>query len=182
MPATVKIMRWTGASGSPTKTDITGTTNRAATADDPNPGTNNPIPVPTGSGTNYSFWVVTRLSATVAAAVSITNIKWYTDGTNSLGTGVSLNVSRSTDYVQATGTVGTSGNVLTSANYSSNLSPTAAVNAFQYTSSSPLSVNGSIGATTGDFGDFVIYQVAVVSTAGPGITTAETITWQYDET
>jgi hypothetical protein len=181
MPATVKIMRWTGSSASPTKTDITGTTNRAATADDPDPGTNNPIPVPS-SGTNYSFWVATRLSATSAPSTAINNIKWYTDGTNSMGTGVSLNVAMCSTYVQATGTVGTSGNQLTSANYTSALNPSVAVNAFQYTSASPLSVNGSIGSTTGDFGDFVIYQVAVVSTAGPGVTTAEQLTWQYDET
>lgn len=182
MPATVKIIRWTGTSGSETKTDITGTTNRASTSDDPNPGNNNPIPVPSGAGTNYSFWVVTRLSATAAPTTAINNIKWYTDGTNSMGTGVSLNVATCSAYKQATGTQGTSGNQLTSANYTSALNPSVAVNAFQYTSASPLSVNGSIGATTGDFGDFVIYQVAVVSSASPGTTTAETLTWQWDET
>jgi len=99
-----------------------------------------------------------------------------------MGTGVSLNVATCSTYAQATGTVGTSGNQLTSANYTSALNPSVAVNAFQYTSASPLSVNGSIGSTTGDFGDFVIYQVAVISTAGPGVTTAEQLTWQYDET
>ncbi len=173
-------MRWTGSSGSPTKTDITGASNYAGTADDPTNGSNYPIPVPS-SGTNYSYWVVTRLQAQSAPSTSITNIKWYTDGTNSLGTGVSLNVAKCSAYVQATGTQGTTGNQLTSANYSSALTPSVAVNAFQYTSASPLTVAGSIGSTTGDFGDFVIYQVAVANNASPGVTAAETITWQYDE-
>lgn len=182
MAATVKIIRWTGTSGSATSTAIDGTTNRAATADNAAPGTGSPIPVPTSSGTNYSYWVVTRLSATAAATTAINNIKWYTDGSNGMGTGVSLNVATATAYIQATGTPGTTGNQLTSANYTSALSPSVAENAFGKTSAAPISVAGSIGSTTGDFGDFVVYQVAVISTAGPGVTTAETITWQYDET
>lgn len=182
MAATVKIIRWTGTSGSETKTAIDGTTNRASTSDSASPGTSNPIPVPTGGSTNYSYWVVTRLSATVAATTAINNIKWYTDGANSMGTGVSLNVATASAYKQASGSAGTTGDLLNSSFYTSALSPTLAGNAFSNTSGSPLSVNGSIGAATGDFGDFVVYQVAVVSTAGPGVTTAETITFQYDET
>lgn len=182
MAATIKIIRWTGTSGSSTKTSIDGTTNRAATADDPAAGTTNPIPVPTGAGTNYSYWVVTRLSATVAPTTAINNIKWYSDGTNSMGTGVSLAVATATAYKQASGTTGTTGDLLNSSFYTSALSPTVASDAFAKTSASPLSVAGSIGAATGDFGDFVVYQVAVVSTAGPGVTTAETLTFQYDET
>jgi hypothetical protein len=99
-----------------------------------------------------------------------------------MGTGVSLNVATATAYKQASGTTGTTGDVLNSSFYTSALSPSVATDAFAKTSGSPLSVAGSIGSTTGDFGDFVIYQVAVISTAGPGVTTAETITWQYDET
>lgn len=99
-----------------------------------------------------------------------------------MGTGVSLNVATASTYIQATGTAGTTGNQLTSANYTSALSPSVATDAFAKTSGAPISVAGSIGSVTGDFGDFVVYQVAVVSTAGPGTTTAETITWQFDET
>lgn len=185
MAATVKIIRHTGtstASGGTTQTAIDGTTDRAATQEAVNPGTSNPIPVPTTSGTNYSFWVVTRLSATVAPTTAINNIKWYTDGSNTMGTGVSLNVATATAYISATGTTGTTGNQLTSANYTSALSPSIATDAFAKTSAAPISVAGSIGSVTGNFGDYVVYQVAVISTAGPGVTTAETITWQYNQT
>lgn len=99
-----------------------------------------------------------------------------------MGTGVSLNVATGTAYKQATGTGGTTGDLLNSSFYTSALSPTTASDAFAKTSGSPLSVAGSIGSTTGNISDFVVYQVAVISTAGPGVTTAETLTWQYDET
>lgn len=182
MAATVKIVRWTGTSGSATSTSIDGTTNRASTSDNASPGTANPIPVPTDATTKYSFWVVTRLSATAAATTAINNIKWYTDGSNTMGTGVALNVATATAYKQASGTAGTTGDILNSSFYTSALSPSVATDAFAKTSAAPISVAGSIGSVTGDFGDFVVYQVAVLSTAGPGVTTAETVTWQYDET
>lgn len=179
-------MRYSGSSGGPTITAITGTTNRAQSGDGTGAGspTASPVPVPTGASTNYSYWVSTRLSVSAGAAGSITNIKWYTDGSNTMGTGVSLNVATTSAYVQATGTPGTTGNQLTSANVGSawDYAASAADNAFARTSASPLSVSGSIGTAIGPVGDFVVYQVAVVSTAGPGTTTAETLTLQYDET
>lgn len=99
-----------------------------------------------------------------------------------MGTGVALNVATATAYKQASGTAGTTGDILNSSFYTSALSPSVATDAFAKTSAAPISVAGSIGSVTGDFGDFVVYQVAVLSTAGPGVTTAETVTWQYDET
>jgi hypothetical protein len=55
------------------------------------------------------------------------------------------------------------------------------VNAFNQTSSSPLSVSGST-SSTGNFGDRVVYQVNVGSSASPGETFKEQFTWVYDET
>ena len=185
MAATVLITRWSGASSGPTTTDITSTTNRAQTGDGTGAGspTTSPIPVPT-SGTNYSYWVSTRLSVSAAAAGSITNVRWYTDGANSLGTGVGLNVATATTYVQATGTPNTTGNQLTSANHNFISGyGTSATDAFAKTSAAPISVNGSIGSVTGGaWADFVVYQVTVVNTAGPGVATESGITYQYDET
>lgn len=185
MAATIKIYRYTGASGSPTLTDITSTTNRASTGENPAETTSNPIPVPADASTNYSYWVATRLYAVSGPATSITNIKWYTDGSNSMGTGVSLKAATASAYQQAKGTTGSSGSQLTSANYGTgwDFSGSAATNAFVYTSGAQLSVAGSTGtANSAFFGDFVLYQVEVVSSAAPGPTTAETLTWQYDET
>ena len=192
MVATVTIVRHTGASsatgtgsgqpGGALVTKIDGTTDRASTSDTQSPGTANPIPVPADASTNYSFWVATKLSATAVAATAINNIKWYTDGTPSMGTGVALNVATASNYIQATGTTGTTGNQLTSSFYNSSLNPSIAVNAFSKSSSAPISVNGSIGTVTGNISDFVVYQVAVLSTAGPGVTPAEVLTWTYDQT
>ena len=62
MAATVTIRRWTGSSGAPTKTNITSINTRANAEDaHSTAGTSNSILIPT-SGTNYSYWVATRLS------------------------------------------------------------------------------------------------------------------------
>lgn len=187
MPATVTIRRWTTAT--PTKTDITGINTRANAEDaHSTAGTTNPIQIP-AAGTNYSFWVVTRLSADTTPTGTINNIKWYTDGANGFGTGVTCKVGvtttatngTTTGYVQATGTTGTTGNQLTTTAYTA-LSGTP-VDAFTYTSASPLPVAGSISnPSTGDFAQFVVYQIEVGTTAGPGATGSETFTWKYDET
>lgn len=177
MVATVLIRRLT--STGPTATDITSINTRAnaydthSTAD-----TTSPVKIP-ASGSNYSYWVVTRLDCTVAPSGSLSNVQWYTDGTNSLGTGVTMVVSTATTYVQASGTAAETGIVLNTTNYSTLAG--APSNSFAYTSAATLVVSGTT-STTGQFGDRVVYQVVVASTASPGATAQETITWQYDET
>lgn len=177
MPATVQIVRLTGAG--PTATDITSINTRANAEDaHTTAGTSNPIQVP-ASGTNYSYWVSTRLNVTVAPSGSISNLRWYSDGSNNLGTGVTMKVNTASSYVQATGTPGETGTQLTTGNHASLAG--APSDAFGYTSGSPLSVTGST-STTGQFGDYVVYQIEVADTASPGATSQETVTWKYDET
>ena len=177
MAATVQIVRLTGSG--PTATDITSINTRANAADAHSTAdTASPVQVPT-SGTNYSYWVVTRLNVTVAPSGTINNLKWYTDGANNLGTGVACKVSTASGYVQATGSAGT-GTQLTTGNYATLAG--APSDAFAYTSGSPLSVTGTITAATGQFGDRVVYQLEVGTTAGPGATGSETFTYKYDET
>lgn len=176
MAATVLIRRLTGAG--PSATDITSINTRANAEDaHSTAGTSNPIQIP-AAGTNYSYWVVTRLDCTVAPTTSISNIKWYTDGANGFGTGVTCRVGTATGYTQATGTAGTTGTELTVGNYGTFTLGNA--NAFTYTTGSPLSVSGTT-STTGQFGDRVVYQIEVASTASPGATSSETFTWRYDE-
>lgn len=179
MAATVLIRRLTGSG--PTATDITSINTRANAEDaHSTAGTTNPIQIP-AAGTNYSYWVVTRLDATVTPSGTINNIKWYTDGANGFGTGVTCKMNTATGYVQATGTAGTTGDVLNTTNYSTLAGATS--DAFSFTSGSPKSVTGSISnPSTGQFGDRVVYQIEVDSTAGPGATPQETFTWKYDET
>lgn len=183
MPATVVINRWTGSSGGPTKTAIT-SGNTVANAVDSHQATaassTNPIRVPT-SGANYSYWIATRLSCSVTPSGTIDNIRWYTDGSNNFGTGVTCKGNDASSYIQATGTAGTTGIQLTTGNYAT-LSGSP-VSVFTFTSGSPKSLSGSISnPSTGDFGDFFVYQVEVDSTASPGVTSQETFTWLYDET
>jgi len=182
MPATVVIYRWTGSSGSPTKTAIQ-SANTVANATDTHQataaGSSNPIRIP-AAGTKYSFWVVTRLNATVTPSGTIDNIGWHTDGTNNFGTGVTCSGNSATSYVQATGTAGDTGNQLTTGNYATVTTP---VSVFTFTSGSPKAVTGSLtNPSTGDFGDFFVYQIEVGTSASPGVTAQETFTWLFDET
>lgn len=178
MPADVKLRRWTGAAGSETKTDVTGGDTRAIAEDaHSTSGTQNSVLVP-ASGTHYSYWVTLRLYAATAPANKIDNIRAYTDGGNNLGTGLGMNMATASSYVQATGTKGRTGKQLTTGNHGGlNASP---ADAFGYTSSSPLSVSGSTTGT-GDFGDFLVYQIEVSDTAGTGASSSEPITIAYDE-
>lgn len=178
MAATVLIKRWTGSG--PTKTDITSINTRLNAEDaHTTAGTTNPITIP-ASSSNYSFWCVTGLSASTTPPTTINNLKWYTDGGNGLGTGVTFVVNTASGYVQATGTTGTTGDVLSTGNYATLAG--APSNAFAYTSGSPLSVTGSISnPSTGDFGHLVVSQIVVGTSAGAGATSTETVTWSYDE-
>lgn len=59
---------------------------------------------------------------------------------------------------------------------------TGASDAFGYTSGSALTVAGSIdNPSTGAFGDHMQLQVSVASTASPGTSPNETLTFSYDE-
>ena len=180
MAATIIINRATGAG--PTNTAITGGNSRLSTSDAPTPGTSDPIPIP-GAGTSYSFWMSTRLEATGAPTGTVDNLRWYPDASNDFGTGVTLEVGVAAAYSQATGTQGTDGDELTSTNYTG-LSPAdpAADSAFTYNVGSPLSVTGTITATTGEFGSYVALHMSVGTSAGPGTVSTETMTWKYDET
>jgi len=181
MAASVIINRLTGAG--PTTTDITSATNRMSTSDVVAPGTSDPIPIP-GAGTNYSYWVTTRLEViTTAPDNGINNIKWYSDATG-FGTGLTCMGDPATAYTQAAGgghVQGTTGDVLNSTNYTS-LTSASGTDVTTYTSGASKSVTGSIGASLGEFGDRFVYQLGVGSTAGVGTMTARTFTWQFDET
>ena len=188
MAATVNIKRWTGLIGAPTKTNIDGA-NTVANAVDSHQsvaaGSSNPIKIPTVD-TNYSYWVATRLAAATSPAGTINNLRWYGDGAANWGTGVGCNVGQAPSYTQATGTPGTTGDVLNGTNYPSLIDlggGDKTKNFTTYTSGSPMSVVGSISnPSTGDFGSFVVYQLTVATTASAGVTAQETFTWLYDET
>jgi len=179
MVATVIINRLTGAG--PAKSAITGINTRAnafdthTTAD-----TANPIEIP-GAGTNYSYWVTTRLETTVAPDNLIDNIEWFTDGSNTYGTGITAKGESATGYTQATGTPGVTGTQLTTTVYTTMAEPPTDL--FAFTTGAPKAITGST-TTTEEFGDSFIYQVEVGTTATAGTKpgTPESFTWRFDET
>ena len=160
------------------------------TADDATIDTNNPIVVP-ASGTRYSFWKQIYLYCANADSNTIDNVRFYSDGTISFGTGVTLMVGDETPtknsgsdagYEVATGTVGLTGNEMVAAHAGLSGSTDAA----SLTSGSPLTVSISEGSSqidaAGETSNYVILQVNVTSTASAGLTASETLTFQYDET
>ncbi len=175
--ATIIINRLTGAT--PTLTAIT-SINTRANADDTHTtaGTANSVLVPT-AGSNYSYWVSTRLQCTAITGGTVDNVRWYTDGTNNFGTGVTALVGQATSYVQATGTAGTTGIVLSTGNHAGLTG--APVDPFTYNSGSPLAVTGST-STVQEFGNRVVYQLVLGTTALSGASAQETFTFKYDDT
>lgn len=147
---------------------------RFCTADNYNPGSQNPLVKPE-SGSNYSYKKSFRLyTGGTAAVTNINNIKFFSDGESSW-TGITINSKLVTTYAQATGTEGTTGDVMS-----------GGTDVFTYTTAAPLSVTqsmGDISATTinSPVSDIVEMQAVVGATAStPGA--GETFTFRYDET
>jgi len=179
MVATVLINRLTGAG--PTVTPITSINTRANAADaHTTADTASPIEIPS-AGTNYSYWVTTRLETTVAPDNLIDNIEWFTDGSNTYGTGITAKGETATSYSIATGTPAVTGNQLTTTSYSNMTSVPTDI--FAFTTGAPNLVAGTTTGT-GEFGDRMVYQVEVgtTATAGTKPATPETFTWRFDET
>ena len=176
----VQIRRWTGAG--PTKTNITDINTRCNAEDaHSTAGTTNPILVPEAGTTHYSYWVTTGLYYDGTDTGTIDNLEWFASADPFDGdTGVSGTVNKvtSAQYVQATGTPGETGAILTDHTHIA-----AALAMGDYTSASPLELTGTVtDPNDEDFGDLVVFQVVVGSTAGAGATTSPTLTWRYDST
>jgi len=191
MTATVAVFVETGLNATPVPQDTTGLgppNIRFKTADDSLIDANNPIPIPAGAD-NRSFWKHIFLQAiSPGTFLQIDNVQFYTDGTG-FGTGISVQIGNETPtknsgstagYDQATGTVGTTGNELTThANVSGKVS------AFGFTSGSPKAVSiseaGAIIDAIGETTNYIVCQMDVANTASPGDLADETWTFQYDE-
>ena len=161
---------------------------RFKTADNATIDNQNPIPIPSGAAIN-SFWKQIYLKVTGGTFTQIDNVKFYTDG-GGFGTGISTfvgdqlpvkNSGANTGYVVATGTVGTSGNAMVA----SHAGVSAQTDAFSFDSSSPKSITiseaGGLMNATNETTNYLVCQMNVASTAGPGNLADETWTYQYDE-
>lgn len=165
MPATVQIVELNGAGA--TQTDKTSSTIRFKNADNANIDTSNPLVKPgTGDPHDWSFekWVGFNVSG--GSYTSISNIKAYTDGSNSW-TGVFLWGTSVGSASYATPTEAT-----VTAGYS---------NMFGYSSASPLDLGAGPYSSTGLKGNYLRMAMEVRTPAGAGTLSGETLTFAWDE-
>lgn len=162
MAATVQLVEKNGAGG--TTTDKTSGNIRMKKADNSTVDLNNPMVKPP-SGSDWSFEKWLRLLVAGGTYSQITNIRFYTDGSSGLGTGVNL-------WAKAVASYATPALLTSSAGYA---------NAFTYTSGAPLSLGAGPFTSTGEKGDHAVLGLEVTSAAAGGLTSSETVTVAWDE-
>ena len=143
---------------------------RFKAADDATVDANDPLVIPAVT-TIYSYTKKVRAYMESPPDTQIDNMRWYTDGSNGFGTGITVAAKNlGVSWVAQQDTV---------------LADTADL--FSYTSGAPLDGDATdTGAFVPDdddsyIGDLIEMQMAVASTASPGTLTAETLTLAYDE-
>lgn len=167
MAATIQIHEMSGAD---TGADKTSGTLRFKDANNNTVDTNNPLVIP-AADTIYSYTKKVRAYMEAPPNTNVSNLRWYTDGANGLGTGVTMTAKN----------LGTTWG----ANYKTAMSGGADL--FGYTSGSPLDGDGTdagpfVPADDNTYiGDLIELQMAVASTAANGATPTETLTLAYDE-
>lgn len=176
MTALVEWDEWNGAVGSESATDKTGGTIRFKTADnaivDTNDGVQRP---PTGRNYSREKWIRTRIQSGTFNEIS--NIRFGTDGANSLGTGLDIWVAKDATYSTPV--------VPSNADDPPKHDAVAMVNAFSYTQGVPLTLGAGPYDSTGlpkSVGDFLVLVGEVDSTAGTGSSAVENINFYWDET
>lgn len=191
--ADLVVQQYTGTT--PDKNTVT--TPRMSTSDSHNPGTSNPLPIPT-AGITFSYWMTLHLTITnIQDATVLNNHKFYSDGACgwALGTSGDLFVAQKTgtdmgvpaaNYDQATGTEGVTGDDMDDSAdghsyYKTGVGTHAAPAAVDsFTSGSPMTVD--VGDhTSAEAFKGVVLQAEVDTDAVRGAQASETLTFQYDE-
>ena len=167
MAATISVKEVNGGA-TPVASTITNL--RFCTADNYNPGTDNPMVKPGSGLTNYSCKKTIYLNADDSPSSIINNVKFFCDGT--IGwTGVTIEVAVADAYTEPAGTEGTTGD-----DESLNNDITT------YTTASPLSLTGSISnPDTGKISQYLELQAVVSDSAVAGALATETFSFRFDE-
>ena len=199
MAATIVVQEVTGAVGSKTFTNITNRVRLFTKDQATNQSTAQityPVPIPSDASLNYSYWkhVCLDISGTFT---KVDNIRHYSDGgigwnmgtdgglfrgnkdAGAIGCGVDTDNSHSDDYVQATGTEGTTGDNLANNHTYYSGETTKTIPLQNDTSGAPATVD-STGETVAGKSLAIVLQVKVDHDATSGVQTAETMTWKYD--
>jgi hypothetical protein len=167
MAATIQIKEMSALDAG---VDKTSGTVRFKDADNATVDANNPLVVPTGA-TIYSYTKKLRAYMEAPPAVNVQNFRWYTDGTNSFGTGIACTVKNL--------------GVTWGANYKTAM--VGGADLFGKTSVAPLDGDGTdagpfVPANDDSFiGDLIELQMSVANTASNGQLSAETLTLAFDE-
>lgn len=165
MVATVNIVERHGPVATPVDTNKDGGTVRFKNADNATVDSANPMVIPSGGGTDYSFTKYLALKASTAPSVSITNPKCYTDGAKAWEAGVNL-------HAKATNAYATNIEITVTTGYA---------DAFTYTSATALTLGTATYTASGIVGDFAVFVLSVVSGTTQGQLSTETLTFSYDE-
>ncbi|MFA6946477.1 MAG: hypothetical protein WC220_11310 [Pedobacter sp.] len=151
-------------------TDKTSGTVRFKDADNATVDANNPLQVP-AAGSNYSYTKQLRVKMTDPPNTNVSNLRWYTDGGNTFGTGIGVVIfNRAVDWL---------------ANYKTAMA--TSTDLFGYTAGTPFDgdVNDPGPFVPADddsyIGDLIQLQMSVASTAPHRTLVAETLTLAYDE-
>ena len=154
-----------------TGTDKTSGTVRFKDADNATVDANNPLEVP-AAGSIYSYTKKLRAKMTDPPDTSVSDLKWYTDGSNTFGTGIGVTIFNR--------------GVTWTANYKTAMA--TGTDLFGYSGPST-AFDGDV-TDTGPFvpadddtyiGDLIELQMSVDSTAPHRTLVAETLTLSYDE-
>lgn len=188
MVATFSVYYDTGGSdGSPgASTDIDALgppTLKFKNADNATIDTNDPLTIPAASSI-YSYYKFCFLKCDNADSHTMNNFKIYSDGSNGLGTGVDLKVGLQFPTHNSGATTGYE--LANNANEMvAETALTSSASVFDYTSGSGLAVSisesGSVINAANETTNYIVLQMSVASTASPGATPQETLTWSYDE-
>lgn len=169
MAATVVWKQYT--STGPTATTVSASTFLFGTDDSYNAGATYPVLRP-ASSSNYSYETTFGPSAS-GTFTSLSNWKFFSDGSSGLGTGLGIAGKALTQasYAQATGTQGQTATQIS-----------GGTDLFTYTSGSPLTLTGTISSAGAGTVQYLRCQASVASTASIGTSSSETFTLQWDET
>jgi len=182
MAANVVINEYNGAAPG-TKSNKTAGTIRFKNAGDANVDLNDPLVVP-GGGQEYSFEKWLRLEIAGGAFTQISNLRAYSDGANSFGTGVKLWHAVTGAYIQPV-VPNEAADPPQSAAAGSPVENMA--DFFIATQGSPIDLDGintgpfTDGSPFEEIGDFLVLVMEVEPTASNGVLAAETLTFAYDE-
>lgn len=188
MVATFSVYYSTGGSdGSPgANTDIDALgppTLRFKNADNTTIDANDKLVIP-AAGTIYSYYKFIYLLCDGADSHTMNNFKIYSDGTNSLGTGIDVKIGL--QFPVHNSGAATGYELANNANEMvSETALTSSATIFNYSSGSGLTVtcgeSGSAIDAANETTNYVVLQMEVSDTASPGDLTNETGTWAYDE-